>query len=396
MGFLRFILSVLEDMELYLFGSMARNLQRHKAEEERHGMKWPQWQAIQAQSLRAFRKEYAKAVDMAFREVVPLAEKLIRDAYDAGADTWDREHIERMKALGREIPWAKLPGAPNPPPVLPPVKGASRGFIKGAEKSQAFFQINRPKIEAVIKDVHTDMNKARYAAAARMGAIHEQTIARADMYFQTGTMSLSQAVNKATVDAAAEGLNCVRYSDGRMVSLQTYAEMALRTSSMRARLTAMGVKRNEWGIYTVCTSVINTTCPTCQKWQGRVMIDDVYANGKRTEEEAYPLLSEAIAEGFLHPNCRHTLTTFHKGISPIPTQAPLDKTRKAYEAEQRQRYIERRIRKAKRKIAADDRKEHQDELKKWQAHMREHLKANPDLRRKPDREQIPGVLAGRR
>jgi hypothetical protein len=48
-----------------------------------------------------------------------------------------------------------------------------------------------------------------------------------------------------------------------------------------------------------------------------VLIDDVYASG--TEQEAreahVPLLSEAMDEGFLHPNCKDVYSTYIEGIS---------------------------------------------------------------------------------
>ncbi len=63
-----------------------------------------------------------------------------------------------------------------------------------------------------------------------------------------------------------------------------------------------------------------------------------------------------------------------------------------YEAEQRQREIERNIRKFKRRAAGSldpqDQQADRGKVKQWQTEMRQHLADNPQLRRDKAREQI--------
>ena len=106
-----------------------------------------------------------------------------------------------------------------------------------------------------------------------------------------------------------------------------------------------GKKRQELGVSTVIVSNHLTSCPLCGKWENKVLIDDVYSGGKK-EDGNYPLVSEAIEKGLLHPNCRHNLNTFFEGISKIPYEEK--KNFKAYELTQKQRQLERSIRKQKR------------------------------------------------
>ncbi|WP_415336304.1 phage minor capsid protein, partial [Clostridium perfringens] len=58
--------------------------------------------------------------------------------------------------------------------------------------------------------------------------------------------------------------------------------------------------------------------------------------------------SEAVGKGFLHPNCRHTLATYFPGITRLPVVPDGKEAIKTYEAEQKQRALERQIRKWKR------------------------------------------------
>src|SRR5690606_19076635 len=94
--------------------------------------------------------------------------------------------------------------------------------------------------------------------------------------------------------------------------------------------------------------------PMCLPYQGTVMIDDVYTSLTKekaqelSKETGYVLLSEAMKNYAFHPNCRHTLSTFFPGISSVPKTIADEKAVERYDAEQKQRYMERQIRKYKR------------------------------------------------
>ncbi|MDO5734712.1 MAG: hypothetical protein Q4P08_06255 [Eubacteriales bacterium] len=120
------------------------------------------------------------------------------------------------------------------------------------------------------------------------------------------------------------------------------------------------------------------------------MLDNVFASGK--PDGKHELLSTAIKEGFLHPNCRHPLVTYIEGITQIPQLSPYDKTRENYEAEKKQRQIELLIRRFKREQAISQAAERAAEadrkIKEWQQKMKNHLADNPQLRRQPQREKL--------
>ena len=60
----------------------------------------------------------------------------------------------------------------------------------------------------------------------------------------------------------------------------------------------------------VKVTVHGGACDLCKKWEGKVLIDDVFSNGTQKDGN-YPLLSQAIEEGFLHNGCRHGITTYY-------------------------------------------------------------------------------------
>lgn len=364
-------------------------------------------------SLRRLRRELAEEVDRTFEEIIPEAEKRIAGVFHEAEDAFDEQMVKDYKAAGKKVPWEKLlvyrteEATPQKVElnIKPPSEQlktetetqneipAKQELVVKPPSDDHFFNVSRERLETVVKDVKTDMNIARYAAAQRAGSIYEDIIRQADVMFQAGTLTMYQAIEQAANQAAAAGLNCIEYKNGRRVNVASYVEMALRTSAHRAALTAQGAKRDEWGIHTVTSPTLHSTCESCLQWQGKILIDDVYSSGTR-EDGPYLMVSEAIKppSHFLGPNCRHPLVTYIEGVTQITKQSPLDQTRKSYESEQAQRAIERQIRRWKRAEAiavTDEQGEHaRRQVRLWQAQMRKHLKENPQLRRIPQREKL--------
>lgn len=53
-------------------------------------------------------------------------------------------------------------------------------------------------------------------------------------------------------------------------------------------------------------------CPKCLPFCGKVLIDDVWSGGKKSDGP-YPLMSTAIEYGLYHPRCRDSHTTYFPG-----------------------------------------------------------------------------------
>ncbi|MEG0998397.1 MAG: phage minor capsid protein [Clostridiales bacterium] len=177
---------------------------------------------------------------------------------------------------------------------------------------------------------------------------YRKTIFNAYVFANTGAGTIEQAVDMATNDFLNAGINCVQYSNGARVNIASYAEMAVRTANKRAYLQGEAVKREEWGIHTVYVTAHNTACPLCQDWQGLVYVDDEFGEGTASESKdlGYPLLSDAIAGGLFHPNCRNGMTTFFEGVNdePVPpTDEDKAEQQENYEQAQQKSYNNRQI-----------------------------------------------------
>lgn len=241
----------------------------------------------------------------------------------------------------------------------------------------SFGSINNRKLQALISSVDKDFEELSKQILRKMDDVYRQTIYQSQVFLNMGAGSLRQAVDMATKGFEEKGINCITYSDGRKVNIASYARMALRTANKKAHLIGEGTRRDEWGIYTVLVSHYSACSPTCLPLQGRVYIDDVYSGGKPTGE--YPLLSVAISQGLFHPNCRHTLSTWFKGISSDPPNLEEEEISGNYANLQKLNRVNNTIRKYRRLSAGatdpQTKKKYQEKLKHWRQ-VRKDL--NPD------------------
>ena len=151
-------------------------------------------------------------------------------------------------------------------------------------------------------------------------------------------------------------------------------EMALRTASTRAYLQGEAEMRDGWGISTVKVMSRDNACHKCMQWVGRVYYDDVWGTVPPPPlgERKYPLLSEAIAGGLYHPNCKDTHSTYFEGLEDDPekpTRKDADRAVDAYNAEQKKSYARRQERKYERlelgSVDAENRKKYGEKKEAW-------------------------------
>lgn len=306
-------------IENELLESMMRNMERHRAEELAEGYQWEQWQAAQLRALDEYRKRHGKELG----ERYSLINQKMRAA------------ILQSKAQGgmaqeKEILNAIMQG-------LVPKKTSEKMIGE-------FFRMNERKMDALLKAVENDMQKAERAILRKHEDEYRKVIFDAQVYANSGAGTYEKAVDMAMKDYAANGINCVEYSDGRRVNIKDYADMALRTACKRAYLAGEGEKRQEWGIHTVIMNKRGNPCPKCLPWVGKVLIDDVWSGGtsKEATKLGYPLMSTAMAAGLYHPRCKDSHTTYFEGISRPPekkwTKKELAEIEQKYKKEQRKQY----------------------------------------------------------
>lgn len=405
---------IFEAMTLALIDSLKRNSLRHKADELEEGFRWEMWQSAKLRSMNTYRKRNRQIVTTAMKEAEGLVDVVLEDSFSVGEkrheSLWGKFvnlilkpfRRKRMVVDGEiDLPQDFKRSAVLQPELVDIVNGKTKLTVKyeglpKAPPEQQFFGMNDKKLEALQKSVKNDLKKAQHGVLRKMDDVYRQVIYKAEVNMAAGAKTLNQAIDMATKEFLEKGINTIEYANGRRVTVSAYAEMALRTASQRATFLGEGKKRDEWGVYTVVMSAHANCSPMCLPYQGTVMIDDVFTAitkedaAKLAKETKYVLLSEAMKNYAFHPHCRHTLATFFPGISSVPNPVDDDKAVERYNAEQRQRYMERRIRMYKRLKAGsvDELNElkYKKKVREWQEKIREHLDEHDYLRRDYSRE----------
>ena len=387
----RDIAKIFEEIELRLIASLKRNLSRHKAEEEKEGFEWSAWQAEKLNNIDNFRKENAQIADEYVDVIDDETRQLMTDQFHEGEHTAEQSVID-VSESGVNVPDVPdVPAQPQPPEA------------PTAIPDDHFFGVNKPKMDKLMEDVTTLEKTALTAAVRNMDDVYRTTLNKVQLMMGTGSITLNEAIDLATRDFLDKGINCIVYADGRRVNIADYVRMALRTTSTRATLQGAAKRFAELGYDTVLISQYGGCSETCEPYQGKVYIDDVFTiwNGERSGDfgksnycdKWFMLLSVAIRGGLFHPNCRHTMGQYIEGLTKIPQPIPAEKIREQRELEEKQRAMERKIRALKRKVEGtqDEKKvkEYKRKLREEQGKLREFIKEHDDvLRRDYSREKI--------
>lgn len=316
-----------EEIENELINSMMRNFSRHRAEETKEGYNWTQWQAEQLKSLEEYRKHNAKKFGKRFKTINGKVEEMIRTAKADGNASQEAE-------------------------ILEAVKDGFKAPKKPSEHSTAeFFKVNDRKLDALIKSTTDDLKRAETAVLRMSNDKYRKAIFNAQVAMNTGAVTYEKAVDIACKDMLNAGLNCVEYKNGARHTLSDYADMAVKTANKRAYLRGEGEKRAEWGVSLVVVNSRQGGCPNCAKYIGKVFIDDVYSNGKKSDGN-YPLLSTAIKNGLFHPRCKDSTSTYYPELDDLDAPLSEDEIKEL----DRQRGIEEKQQYAQRQAERFDRR----------------------------------------
>lgn len=336
-----------EKIENELISSMIRNFKNHRVEEDKNNFCWTQWQAEQLKSLEEYRKHNAKKFGKRFKAINSKVEEMIRTAKADGNASQEAEILEAVKD------GFKAPKKPS------------------AHSTAEFFKVNDRKLDALIKSTTDDLKRAETAVLRMSNDKYRKAIFNAQVAMNTGAVTYEKAVDIACKDMLNAGLNCVEYKNGARHTLSDYADMAVKTANKRAYLRGEGEKRAEWGVSLVVVNSRQGGCPDCAKYIGKVFIDDVYSNGKKSDGK-YPLLSTAIKNGLFHPRCKDSTSTYYPELDDLDTPLSedeikeLDRQRGIEEKQQyAQRLAERFDRRAEYSLDEDNKRIAQTRADEW-------------------------------
>jgi hypothetical protein len=192
------------------------------------------------------------------------------------------------------------------------------------------------------------------------------------------------------------GIQTITYKNGAKYSIDSYCEMAGRAMTGRAAVQASLNRYFQSGYTLVVVSSHFRACPLCEPYEGVTLSMEPHP--------VYETIADAETQGLFHARCSHDVSVWFEGIEEtiprvhsgeqklIDMHGYKEAQKISYEAQQKQRYIERNIRTWKRRaevsLSEKQKQFANSKIREWQARQRDHLKENTFLPRKYSREQI--------
>lgn len=350
-------------IEQEILSSLFRNLNNHIRDEIEVGMSYQMWQEQQLLSLKDFSKRNLETYTPIFNDINKDVEDYILSSYKNGEA---KTRLEISKAGIK---------SKNDPAIT---------FM--------FNKLNEEKLQVLINEVVNDFRKAEMSVLRNVDDEYRRIISTSQLYLNSGTGTLREAIDLSTTSFLSRGIGAIQYSNGNMVGISAYSNMALRTADTRAYLTAAGKVRDEYGLNLVYVHSRGVACPKCLRFINKVYNDDVYSVNTNFDER-YPKLSQAINGGLYHPNCKDSHSTYYEGLTLPKDLNNFNKSeaKRIYNLQQEQRYNERNIRKFKRLEEFSTDEQNKNKYKalksKWQERQKELINNNNELKRDLFREK---------
>lgn len=333
------------------------------------GLDAPQWAERKLAAVQALRRAAQATLDETGRAVT-------LDVFDVIAEAWNVGHEAALSELGALD-----------------------------EQAAAMVRRNAPNAADVDRLAEDTVNRVIGRHRSIVRTIVDRF--RSVVANVAGLVTFGRTRRQATQDAmrqwADEGITSFVDQSGRRWKLTSYAEMAVRTATGRAAVEGHMRSLAAAGYDLVIVSDAPRECPLCRPWERQVLsiagpagrrtveVEHATRDGVTVTVQVAGSLDEARLAGLQHPNCRHSVSAYTPGITPVDN-AKSDPD--GYEAGQRQRAIERHIRHWKNRAAVAmtpaEKKKANAKVRAWQQAMRDHLAAHPDLQRLRAREQ-PGA-----
>lgn len=148
-----------------------------------------------------------------------------------------------------------------------------------------------------------------------------------------GTHTRLQASQRAWNDLLGQGVTGFTDTAGRRWNLAGYTEMATRTTVAQSMVEGQLDRMGEAGLDLVIVSDAVQECQRCRPWEGKILSTGGHPGKRQIQRQSEAsadlvdvnvagTLSEAIAAGLMHPQCRHSVSPYIVGVTrPITRTA---------------------------------------------------------------------------
>lgn len=205
-------------------------------------------------------------------------------------------------------------------------------------------------VRTLVVEAAGNINAAHTAALRATDDVYRKVVAETAGQVLTGAAT-RRDVSQAVINRLLQnGLTGFTDKSGRSWTLDSYAEMTVRTAAGRASVQGHVDTLAASGEDLIMVNDAPRECPLCRPWEGKVLSISGATVGviDGPDVKVAATLAQARAAGFQHPNCRHRVLLYQPGFTRAlgNTEDP-----HAYEAVSRQREMERTLRQWKRREA---------------------------------------------
>lgn len=353
-----------------LYGELEQQLAAGVARRLRSGIDSPDWLDQKLAGAGELRRWSEGLVARLAKSSTPAAARAVTAAFNRGATAAQRELAGRRPKTARAAVRSAIPNAP--------------AIDRLASSLAGRLDATGPRVVRSVLDAY------------------RTTVSAGSANVLGGALTRRDAASKVWAGLLDQGLTGFTDVRGRNWSLAGYVDMATRTTTAQAAVAGQLDRQAELGLDLVIVSDAPQECERCRPWEGKVLTRGG-ADGARDVQAEHGLtddmvtvhvagsVAQAIAAGLLHPNCRHSISSYLPGVTKTPTNT---EDPEGDRARQRLRALEREVRAAKLQetgaLTPEAKLQAQRRAAAAQGKIREHVKATKHLgiKRLPAREQL--------
>lgn len=332
--------------------------------------------------------------------------QLIAKHLSAGTDSprWADEKLAELQMFRKRA--GRIVGQATAAAVGDSTRATEAAYLRGAAAAQgdverAGITLDTPPLQA--ERAVEALTRAQTGTLEAIGPrvvrqtedAYRDAVVRASAGTLTGASTRVQDAQEALDDLARKGITGFTDKAGRQWGIESYVEMATRTTTGQAAVVGHLDRLDQAGIPLVVVSTSSRECERCRPWEGKVLsrgpVDVMQRNvltGRMERVSVDGTVQQAISAGLMHPNCTHNLSGYIHGATPLDRATP---NPKGYAEKQQQRAMERNLRHWKRRqavaVTPEAKRKADAKVRDWQKRIRDHVDAT-GLPRKPRRESL--------
>ncbi len=280
--------------------------------------------------------ESKKYIKSTIQKALKLSDEQIEEMYKSAAESAHAYNKELYKATGKDY--------------IPYVENAFLQQITAAVASQT-----KDEFKNITGSLGFAVKRGGLTVFKPIAKYYQSTLDNAVADITSGAFDYNTVIKRTVEEMTRSGLRTVDYASGHSNRIDVAVRRAVLTGLNQLTGQVQEANAEKLGAEKFEVTWHSTARPTHQPWQGRVY----------TKEELVGVCGLGEVDGLKGANCRHDYFPFIEGISErVYTDEQLeelnrkenekkaygDKEYTAYEATQRQRYLETAIRAQRQKI----------------------------------------------